>query len=114
MQSSNKNHPIQETQLWLSRNWVSLWRKSPARIIGATMRPGRKQGLEPVVWKRQKCKKGSGKAAIKKSKPKQKIQPRQIGLPKGELTFCEEKLDAGAVCILHDWSNESDECSRPI
>jgi hypothetical protein len=114
MQSSNKNHPIQETQLWLSRNWVSLWRKSPARIIGATMSARQKARTRTCSVEKTKVQKGSGKAAIKKSKPKQKIQPRQIGLPKGELTFCEEKLDAGAVCILHDWSNESDECSRPI
>jgi hypothetical protein len=35
-------------------------------------------------------------------------------LLEGELTFCAEKLDAGAVRILHEWTNVSDECSRPI
>jgi hypothetical protein len=50
---------------------------------------------------------------------KQSIRPRdaqetQLNQPEGELTFCVEKLDAGAVCILHEWPNVSDECSRPI
>jgi hypothetical protein len=34
--------------------------------------------------------------------------------PEGELTVRAEKLDAGAVRILRDWPNVSDECSRHI
>jgi hypothetical protein len=34
--------------------------------------------------------------------------------PEGELNVRAEKLDAGAVRILREWPNVSDECSRPI
>jgi hypothetical protein len=35
-------------------------------------------------------------------------------MQEGKLNFRVEKLDAGAVCILHECPNESDECSHPI